>query len=241
MTAIVNTDLLRRAFVFVCLEETRYYISGVRIEPHAAGGALLVATDGHVLVAFRDPEGFCDDPVTVKFHPPRLRPFCAKHADPNAVVVHGGHAAVVRYGRYRAPRRHGLYTKPPHPHRRHFLAAIKKLTGDVLEFFPNATIDGTFPKWRDVVKREAPREPAASVTIDPEIMARFHQGFGRSITMKGGGRDGETPIAMQIYADTRDFEAWGLVMPRRPTVETIKSHPFWIEPEKTEPADAPKA
>lgn len=45
------------AYVFASTEETRYYLNGVLVEPHPDGGVLLVATDGHRMVAIKDDEG----------------------------------------------------------------------------------------------------------------------------------------------------------------------------------------
>lgn len=55
---VVSADLFRRAMMAQSTEETRYYLNGVRVEPCAEGGVLLVATDGHRLLVFRDIDGF---------------------------------------------------------------------------------------------------------------------------------------------------------------------------------------
>lgn len=54
---VVSADLFRRAMMAQSVEETHYYLNGVRIEPCPEGGALLVATDGHRLLVFRDAHG----------------------------------------------------------------------------------------------------------------------------------------------------------------------------------------
>lgn len=64
MTEIIlkNPAFLAAASLFVSKEETRYYLNGVLIEPAPQGGVFLVATDGHRLVCFHDPEGMTDAP-----------------------------------------------------------------------------------------------------------------------------------------------------------------------------------
>ncbi|MBD1602269.1 hypothetical protein [Pseudomonas typographi] len=38
--------------------DVRYYLNAVHIEPHSAGGVLIVATNGHFLGAIHDPDGW---------------------------------------------------------------------------------------------------------------------------------------------------------------------------------------
>lgn len=44
-------------------EETRYYLGGFSIEPHPAGGALIVATEGHAMGVFYDVNAIVDRAV----------------------------------------------------------------------------------------------------------------------------------------------------------------------------------
>ena len=50
----IDADLFLRVRRAVGREETRYYLTGVLIEPHPDKGAWLVATDGRVLLVGRD-------------------------------------------------------------------------------------------------------------------------------------------------------------------------------------------
>ena len=57
-TFIVNGRFLAMATVCQSVEETRYYLRGVAIQPNPHGaGAVLIATDGHRLAAFHDAAG----------------------------------------------------------------------------------------------------------------------------------------------------------------------------------------
>lgn len=56
----VNADAFRIVSGFISSEETRYYLRGVYVHPHACGGAVLVATDGHRLFAYYDRTGTAD-------------------------------------------------------------------------------------------------------------------------------------------------------------------------------------
>jgi hypothetical protein len=50
----------------VSLEETRFYLDGVRIEPREAGGVWMVATDGQLLAVAKDEQGRAPFPCTIQ-------------------------------------------------------------------------------------------------------------------------------------------------------------------------------
>lgn len=58
ITTLVRADRLRLAHLFASNEQTRYYLNGAFIEAVEGGGVRIVATDGHVLGVFHDPEGY---------------------------------------------------------------------------------------------------------------------------------------------------------------------------------------
>ncbi len=57
--ACINADLFARAMVGCSRDQSRYYLNGVHVSPHPKGGAILSATDGHILIVIRDPEAYC--------------------------------------------------------------------------------------------------------------------------------------------------------------------------------------
>lgn len=60
-----NANLFRIAFMCASNEETRYYLNGVFVEPHAQGGVTLTATDGHRLICIRDASGSADEAAII--------------------------------------------------------------------------------------------------------------------------------------------------------------------------------
>jgi len=57
--ANLSAESFARAALCQFNEKTRYYLGGVQIEPCKSGpGALMIATDGNILVVIHDPEGF---------------------------------------------------------------------------------------------------------------------------------------------------------------------------------------
>lgn len=61
----VSARMFDAAAICASNDPCRYYINGVYVRPHPEGGALLVATDGHRLVAIRDEAGECSEPTIV--------------------------------------------------------------------------------------------------------------------------------------------------------------------------------
>lgn len=58
--ARVNPHYLAAMTFFAAKEDVRYYLNGITIEPHPEQGVILMATNGHVLAAVHDPEGWCE-------------------------------------------------------------------------------------------------------------------------------------------------------------------------------------
>ena len=53
----VDAELFGMAYRFVAQDETRYYLNGVYIKPHPAGGVMMVATNGRIMGITYDREG----------------------------------------------------------------------------------------------------------------------------------------------------------------------------------------
>lgn len=58
-----HAKYLRTLTQFQSQHDIRYYLNAIFIEPHPQGGAMLVATNGHMLVAIRDVEATCSQRV----------------------------------------------------------------------------------------------------------------------------------------------------------------------------------
>jgi hypothetical protein len=124
----VNADFFRAASLFQSTEETRYYLRGVLIQPHAVKGALLVATDGYRMICIHDETGTCDKPVIVKLDKAALK-------------------ATKQDRRETAPRRiAGDDTNAP-------AWVIAGVDAEQLHMVKAWWIDGTFPDWRRVMPR----------------------------------------------------------------------------------------
>jgi hypothetical protein len=72
---------------FRALKDIRYYLCGIRWEPHPAGGALLMATDGHRLAVAFDAEGRCARAQTT--HVSAGLCVAARHSQAKLIAVAG--------------------------------------------------------------------------------------------------------------------------------------------------------
>lgn len=103
MATVISPKLYARAYAATGTDECRYYLCGVRVESHPDGGALLIATNGKLLVLIRDPDGVCTEPVTITVDPRNLRPAYRKDTrfaitPPHRLIVNGARAGLVVAG-----------------------------------------------------------------------------------------------------------------------------------------------
>lgn len=61
----VAASYVRLAATCMAERDIRYYLCGVLIEPRAEGGAYIVATNGHMLIAIIDKGGECSAPTII--------------------------------------------------------------------------------------------------------------------------------------------------------------------------------
>lgn len=71
----INSKYYVEAAMFTTKEQGKYSLNCLRVEPHPAKGALVIATDGHTLVLIHDEGGECDSPINIK-HNEKVEPFC---------------------------------------------------------------------------------------------------------------------------------------------------------------------
>ena len=65
-TENLNQQLVALATQFMAKkDDPRFYLKGVYAEPNKTGGVNIIATNGHRLVVYFDPDGYLDDPVLI--------------------------------------------------------------------------------------------------------------------------------------------------------------------------------
>jgi hypothetical protein len=120
-----NADLFRAAAACISTQETRYYLCGVHIEPHPDGGVFLVATDGHLMAVFHDPDGYAEKSgiLTCDYKAKALKTTKADYAPRVVNVMKDTLAGEITAGN-------------------------SDQTVDRLQF---QLVDGSFPDWRRIV------------------------------------------------------------------------------------------
>lgn len=145
----VRADLFRAVNMARSYETTRYYLGGVYVEPCSLGGAILTATDGHILISAWDSVGVCEAPAIIQLDKTRL---AACKSPPRrearfVTVSSEGVARIVGAGEDPTlyEQQHGVIVK------------------------------GTFPDWRRVVPR-GPFGPT-SEAFDPDLLGRIGDAY----------------------------------------------------------------
>ena len=120
----INCRDLARVLPFMALDDMRYYLNGVYVEP-VADGCILVATDGHRLGAIRSSASFSAQPVIVR--------------------ASNQFADLVRSAAYDAD----VIVDEPKGQARIVLNGVEKFVQA-----GTGLIDGKYPDWRRVIPKE---------------------------------------------------------------------------------------
>jgi len=202
----VTADKLAKMAVFRHRKETRYYLCGVLVEPHDEG-ALMVATDGHMLAAWLDRDGACAAPTIVAW-PRYLADLC--RPDRSAGPLFGNRRRMVRVTGSTAEVFDVVERKGEAP--------ADEQVGTVA----NVVVDGTYPDWRRVTQ-PVPQSDGSAVFFNPALLARLakitpkHKALQVSLSLPSAP-------ARITMPDEPDFYA--IVMPMRGS-EYVK--PSWLE------------
>lgn len=207
-TVSVNARLFRAVAAFVSTEETRYYLQGVHIEPHAKGGVVMVETDGHKLMCVWDKDG------AMKGENPIVKLDKAALNACKAVRGEQGDRRILIEGK---------------------TATIQDHKHNPVATAYNVLIDGTFPAWRRVMPNVQNPAPSA---YDAKYLSMFGDACGilRDDKCSQISLYGDADGAAIVRFSNIDF-AFGLLMPLRFNGGTGLPA-FMNEPEVEKPAQA---
>lgn len=229
-----NANLFRIAFSCASGEETRYYLKGVYVEPHAQGGVTLTATDGHRLLCVRDETGFADESAIIALGD-ALKHCKPKRGERRDVVIATGSkdAAVVNTIEY-----------PARDEKTNAVIPNEMVVEDSpLAMAYGVRVDGSFPDYRRVVPsafsdKGAPgfagNYLAAFGDVATEIAVHTGQKASRHST------DCASPVRILCADDERPegspalilfprFEnAFGVLMPVRIATDAPIDVPAWF-------------
>jgi hypothetical protein len=221
----VSADLFSRALVARSSDNGRFYLTGINVEPCPQGGVVLVGTDGHRLVALRDPLGVISDTsAIVRLNPVMIKALAAKprRGGPGfyrVLAVRGGKAAVVEFG---------TPGKDP-PDYRQALECVDTPNGAVVAYqWWDTIIDGQFPDWRRAVGAPKPaNEPVGPVNhtvLAPVVRALSEEKLTPAFKLWPSTSGS---IFVQPYNPA--VEGIGIVMPMR-DLGVKPLSPEWVMP-----------
>ncbi|WP_417624985.1 hypothetical protein [Paremcibacter congregatus] len=227
------------AWQFISYEETRYYLTGVYIEPHKDGGVTMTATDGHTMAVIRDEKAYFEGDAGWICQVPK-QPFNSMMKRANAGSLH-----FVGNSVYLTDSIMGVIAREPE-------FDPTQITHQHLAIAFAEPIDGVFPDWRRVVPQNFAQQ-SERISIDAMLIDRFTRAIKvMQDSKKTVGIDIATPpddqTAIIIRAEIEpDF--FGVIMPRRSTRADGRI-PSWLDlpdPEQkpapandAKPADTPK-
>lgn len=216
--AWVSSKALRAAALFMAKKDVRYYLKGVFIQPHISGkGVMVVATNGHVMMAVYDPTGYsngewiCELPPTLLAAAKRCKPVLAHNAKN---VLFSGHWAGVIERELYDPEQYG-----------------ELIRYGLLHFEAARVIDGTFPSYLRIISGlKFGSEPTS---INPEYLALLDKVSAEFGKPKYG-------CAWKLYTDAQmscvamskfqDFECFAVIIPMRDD-DRFNGMPEWLAAE----------
>jgi hypothetical protein len=187
--AKIEAKTLAALHPFTAVKDVRYYLDGVLIEPDPVGGAVAVATNGHVMLVVNDFEGECEAPVIVQFESTLATQMKKKDA---------GIATISRIA-------------PDSPQLQISLA--NGFAG------PAQLVDGKYPDYKAVMPAELAREPRAQVHYGSNLLAAFctaekvlrSHSKARGISIVNGAEKACGCVLFPHISDT--LHARGVIMP----------------------------
>lgn len=226
---VVSADLFRRAMMAQSTEETRYYLNGVHIEPCPEGGALLVATDGHRLLVFRDEHGYVEGgSAIIKLSKGMVKALSAKPWQ------HPGWAVLAKSSDQKRPHRRFLAVHGDKAATIDFgldpVALMEVETAEMIVAqvddpsplvggfqWIDTQIDGAFPDWRRVIGE--PGEGGALAPVNLSVLRPVVQALSQD-GVEGGYRLAPTkddPEGPMYVIPSQSVPGFGIIMPMRST------------------------
>jgi hypothetical protein len=204
----IRAEYLLHLSRFTDKSDAQGALSCVRVEPHPAAGALLVALNGHAMGVFHDAEAYCQEPFQMALTQNLIRECKAKYNDI------GGRFVIIGDGR----------------------VTVEGNTGHIHYIEPERLDrDVEYPNWRPILDRAAAeagqRTPASQVLLPADQMGMFDlRGKGREERgMRLFCGDPMGPVTVRVAAYP---EFLGIIMPLKDTASTQvpEAMPAWLKP-----------
>ena len=215
----ISVDLVKyqKAMNFSAKKDVRYYLLGVCIQPCPIGGTMIVATDGHVLGAFHDPKGQCDDEVILSLDKRDLTQYIKEGAVRATIERKEENQVEIT-----------LYCKDKCDPQYEIRKAWHNK--DVI-------IDGRFPEWQRVVPSDLPEtDQPLSNGVRVSNLDKFR--FTKVASREGAGirmypTEDKGKGAILVFID-KEPDFVGVVMPTKWDQEEQNKGSWWFKVKKQE-------
>lgn len=223
--ARINPAYFAAIALFAAKNDVRYYLNAVFVEPHPERGAVIVATNGHIIGVLHDPEGFASKPIIVGDISKTLLSACAaksgaiKGVRPTALYLSEG-GAVVAYGEIQE-------------------GNIDPFGGNVTHLSRITPLEAKYPNYRDVIEKYT-RNPTPEF---PEIQSRYMAIFDKVMKIIGSSgysglqfesRGKDEALIARIMNGELDERFLSVLMPLRSDLRPNSILPLWLT-KKAEP------
>lgn len=232
-----NANLFRIAMICASTEETRYYLNGVNVEPHAVKGVTLTATDGHKAVSLYDPDGFADESAIVRLTKEALKACKPGRNERRDVVIYTrSNDAVVNIT---TVDREGRDTKGQP-------TGAEVITDVPVAFSKDCKVDGSYPDYRRVFPSKIEYSEGSSAaafssivldglnTVAAELGKHYDPRARFPGVMRINSSDASAP-ALITFPPT--YNAIAVAMPMPATCETAQPAWFTAVPAMAEAAE----
>lgn len=214
--AYFNAKFLEPVDRFRGRNDVRYYLNGIKIEPSEKGGVNLIATDGHRIIAARDPDGYASEEMIFR-------------ADRSIVTAAKKKGA----GRFYLMEGIGVVHNSLDPDEvidNPLLPELDTAIGKVVH------IDGKFPDWKRVTPNAQERMKEGAGSFFAMNLSYLTSVNGVFDAMWGGKYNGtqvlppRTPTESVIFLPGTDqLEAIVVIMPMRVNSEkTVEGCLSWM-------------
>jgi len=227
--ARVNPRYFAAINLFAAKNDVRYYLNGVCIERHPEQGVILIATNGYIMSAIHDPDGWLvdgQDSIIVGSIPKTLASACTARTKKGCLGVKdlwiAEHCAVITMqGAEGQPEPFGAET-----------IASERIS----------LIDGKFPDWKKAATRGELSEVKRFPNVNGKYLARFADAaavlmgeliakkYGCALDIQPTSQNGQ--VIVRIPSEPLVERFVGIIMPLRADVIPKTVMPSWMQQPK---------
>lgn len=226
----VSANIFARVDLARSLEEARYYLNGVFVQPAADGGAVLVATNGHFMIVAHDKDAYVNGSAIVRVDK-IVRSELKKETKDRRQMTRRLVATQSRVGVIDVVNGHEASADDA--------ALIEAPTADTVALqWRDALIDGSFPDWRRVLPKPAEISLSQPVSFNPKYLPALQA----ALSIDGQARG---VISIRVTDHTSPAlvvgdlpHLFGVVMPMRARADATL--PDWTRALPPEPVPTPQ-